>query len=201
MNIGIIGNGFVGNAVARCFSKEFNCNATVKIYDKDPNKSTHSLERTVNESDFIFLSVPTPALESGEIDLSIVQDVLFSIDKINKKNNIILLRSTVVPGTTKKFQYKFKNINLVFNPEFLTEKNAVSDFVNQTRSIIGGPKDHVEKVAKLYRDRFGDKLEIVKTNFQTAELIKYMNNLFLATKVSFLNEMKISYRSESLKLC
>ena len=104
-----------------------------------------------------------------------------------------LLKKVVVSlrNSTQAFQDKFKNLNLVFNPEFLTERNAVLDFANQKRAIIGGQSSDVEKVAMLYRDRFGDTINIVKTNFQTAEMIKYMNNLFLATKVSFLNDMKI----------
>jgi len=190
-NIGIIGRGFVGNAVAKAFSTEFNYECNLRIYDIDPNKSSHSLDETVNHSDFIFLSVPTPALSSGEIDLSILYNVLDSINSINKNDNIILLRSTVIPGTTTDFQKKFKNMRLVFNPEFLTEKNAILDFVNQKKVILGGEKSNVDKVAQLYKHRFGDKIKILTTDFQTAEMIKYMNNLFLATKVSFLNEMKI----------
>lgn len=197
-NIGIVGRGFVGNAVARGFSKEFNYDANIRVYDLDPSKSTHSLNETVNKSDFIFLSVPTPALSSGEINLSILDKALESIYSINKKNNIILLRSTVIPGTTKEFQKKFKNMNIVFNPEFLTEKNAVLDFANQERAILGGKKSDVDKVATLYKHRFGKTLKILKTNFQTAEMIKYMNNLFLATKISFLNEMKLLSDSSNI---
>jgi nucleotide sugar dehydrogenase len=190
-NIGIIGRGFVGNAVAEGFSKKFNYDANIRVFDIDTKKSTHSIKETVNESDFIFLSVPTPNFSSGQINLSIVNNALKSIDTVNQKNNIVLLRSTVVPGTTQFFQNKFKNLNLVFNPEFLTERNAVLDFANQKRAIIGGESSYVEKVSTLYKDRFGETISIIKTNFQTAEMIKYMNNLFLATKVSFLNDMKI----------
>ena len=80
---------------------------------------------------------------------------------------------------------------MVFNPEFLTERSASFDFINQTRVILGGDKQHTNKVKYLYKNRFGDFLPVLETNYETAEMIKYMNNLFFATKVSFLNEMKL----------
>ena len=196
--IGIIGNGFVGNAVAKGFSEEFNYQAEIRIYDKNPSLSLHTLDETINQSEFIFLSVPTPSRKSGDIDISIVDNALNEISNIKSKDSIILLRSTVVPGTSRNFQEKYKNLNIVFNPEFLTEKNAVLDFVSQERAIFGGENADVLKVEKLFRHRFGDELEIIKTDYETAELIKYMNNLFLATKVSFLNEMKILADSENI---
>ncbi len=191
MNIGIIGRGFVGSAVANGFSSSTGYNANIRIYDKDPSRSLNSLEDTVNKSDFIFLSLPTPSNKDGSISLKILEDSLNEINAVNSNSeNIVLLRSTVVPGTSEAFQKKFTNIRIVFNPEFLTERSAYFDFINQSRVILGGLSEHVEKVANLYSDRFGSHLPIIKTNFQTAELIKYMNNCFFATKVSFLNEMK-----------
>ena len=80
-------------------------------------------------------------------------------------------------------------MRFVFNPEFLTERSATFDFLNQSRIILGGHNENTSKVANLYKDRFGGHLPVIQTSFQTAELIKYMNNLFFATKVSFLNEM------------
>ena len=192
IKIGVIGKGFVGTAVSHGFSHQTGFGAQIKIYDKNPTKSQNSLQDTVNDSDFIFLSVPTPSFPDGSIDLSIVDDALSSIDAVNKnKSNIILLRSTVVPGTTQFYQDKYPNLRFVFNPEFLTERSASFDFINQTRVILGGTKKNTELVKKLYKERFGDYIPVVETNFETAELIKYMNNLFFATKVSFLNEMKL----------
>ena len=192
VKIGIIGKGFVGSAVAHGFSHQTSYGANIKIYDSNPERSQNSLDETVNESQFIFLSVPTPSDSKGNMDLSIVESALCSINDVNKNDsNIVLLRSTVVPGTTEKFQNQFPNLRFVFNPEFLTERSAAFDFINQTRVILGGKEEYTSKVKKLYQDRFGSFLPVIETNFQTAELIKYMNNLFFATKVSFLNEMKI----------
>ena len=190
--IGIIGKGFVGSAVAHGFSDQTGYSAQIMIYDTDPARRSNTLEETINCSEFIFLSVPTPASANGVIDLSIVNDVLSDINDVNKNSsNIVLLRSTVIPGTTQKIQDTYPNLRIVFNPEFLTERSAAFDFINQSRVILGGEKELTARVKNLYRDRFGQYLPIVETNFQTAELIKYMNNLFFATKVSFLNEMKL----------
>ena len=189
--IGVIGRGFVGTAVEFGFSAQCGCNAIVKSYDIDETRKKDSLEDTVNNSDFIFVSVPTPSDISG-INLSFLMSALQSIQDVNKQNdNIILIRSTIVPGTTKKLNQKFQNLNIVFNPEFLTERSAKFDFINQSRFIIGGDKHCTEKVAELYKWRFGSTAPIIQTDFETAELIKYMNNCFFATKVSFLNEMKL----------
>ena len=193
--IGIIGRGFVGSAVEFGFSPNTGCDAEIRVYDKEPSKSLHSLEETVNESDIIFLSVPTPSNKDGSMNLDIVKQVLQEISDVNQNpNNIILLRSTVTPGTTRKLQEHFNNIRIIFNPEFLTERSAKFDFINQSRFILGcGDSDlemyQTEEVADLFRDRFGESISIIQTNFETAELIKYMNNCFFATKVSFLNEM------------
>ena len=189
--IGIIGKGFVGTAVAHGFSSQTGFGASIKVYDKDPVKSINSLDETVNESDFIFLSVPTPSKKDGSIDLSILKDAIESIDSINKSDNVILVRSTVVPGTTRDIQKEFPKLNIVFNPEFLTERSAAFDFINQSRVILGGEPENTSRVEELYKKRFGEYLPVLKSNFETAELIKYMNNLFFATKVSFLNEMKL----------
>ena len=194
--IGIIGRGFVGSAVEFGFSAQTGCDAEVRIYDVDPTKSLNSLSETVNESKFIFLSVPTPAKEDGSVCLDIVYEAVESIDKCNEsRDNVILLRSTVVPGTTRKLQEKYSNLSIVFNPEFLTERSARYDFINQARFIVGGSGKATDRDAKrvseLFKWRFGETVPVILTNYETAELIKYMNNCFFATKVSFLNEMKL----------
>jgi UDPglucose 6-dehydrogenase len=189
--IGIVGRGFVGSAVQFGFSPNVGCDAELRVYDKDKSKSTHSLEDTVNNSDFIFLSVPTPSNKDGSMNIDILEDVLSDIQSVNTRSgNIVLIRSTITPGTTVKLAKKYTKLNIVFNPEFLTERSAKFDFINQSRFIVGGRKRNTEKVAKLFKWRFGSSTPVIETNFNTAEMIKYMNNCFFATKVSFLNEMK-----------
>ena len=193
--IGIIGNGFVGSSVAHGFSAQTGCDAEdVKIYDKDNSKSTHTLSDVVNDSDYIFLSVPTPSSPDGSISLDIVHEVFKDIDNVidyEKENQpVILLRSTVLPGTTKKIQGKYPRMNIVFNPEFLTERSAKLDFINQSRIVLGGSWGNTEAVKRLYQWRFGNYIPVIKTDFESAEMIKYMCNCFFATKVSYMNEMK-----------
>ena len=197
--IGIVGRGFVGSAVQFGFSPNVGCDAEVRVYHIDPNKSTHSLEETVNKSDFIFLSVPTPSNEDGSINVDIVDSALNDISKMADDYNwvndyVVLLRSTVIPGTTRKFQSKYSNLNLLFNPEYLTERSANFDFINQSRFIIGSGEVAVSKMCSenlsdLFRERFGESVSILETNYETAEMIKYMNNCFFSTKISFMNEM------------
>jgi len=189
--IGVIGRGFVGTAVEYGFSAQTGCNVELRSYDKDLSKSTHTLEDTVNNSDVIFVSVPTPSNEDGSMHLGILESALDSIDDVYHGNAIILIRSTVVPGTTRKLQEKYFNLPLVFNPEFLTERSAKFDFINQSRFILGGEPKYTTKITELYKWRFGSSVPCIETNFETAEMIKYMNNCFFATKISFLNEMKL----------
>ena len=195
VSIGVIGNGFVGSAVRFGFSPGTGCDAEVRVYDKDSSKSVDTIEDTVNKSEFIFLSVPTPSNKDGSMNLDIVKRALQDISDVNKRgDNVILLRSTVTPGTTRKLQEQFDNLRIVFNPEFLTERSAKYDFINQSRVIIGGGDTdiqmyHTERVAELFRWRFGESIPVIETTWETAELIKYMCNCFFATKVSFMNEM------------
>lgn len=187
-NVGIVGNGFVGSAIASGFS----LHANVKIYDADQRKSTHTIEEVVNNSEFVFVSVPTPMNigQGGEIDLSILDQVLQQIQQVNKKDdNIIIVKSTAVPGTTLKYINKYKKLNIVFNPEFLTERTARLDFINTSRIVIGA-EDQIlsDRVKELYRDRF-QATQIIQTDTQSAEFIKYMCNCFFSVKVSFMNEM------------
>ena len=190
--IGIVGKGFVGSAVQNGFSPNTGCDMEVRVYDKDPLRSLHTLEETVNESDFVFISVPTPANTDGKINLTILNDAINDINEVStNRETIFLVRSTVVPGTTSNIQQTFPKLRIVFNPEFLTERSANFDFINQTRFILGGDKENTSKVSDLFRWRFGKSISILETNYETAELIKYMNNTFFATKISFLNDMKL----------
>ena len=183
--IGIIGNGFVGNSVAFGFSPTHE----IKIHDKDPKKNLNTIEEVL-ECDFIFVAVPTPMNEDGSISLKVVEKALQEISEKNTKNNIVILKSTMVPGSTNNFIKQFPKLNLVFNPEFLTERTAKLDFLTQARIILGGAKRLTKRVAKLFEERFMHTY-IIETDTITAEMIKYMNNIFFASKVSIMNEMKM----------
>ena len=119
--VGIIGNGFVGNAIYQEFSKHF----TVLCYDKDPSKKINTL-REVCESEIIFVSVPTPMTEEGEFDVSILNSTITKIPA----GKIVIIKSTITPSSAENLVINFPGQNLIFNPEFLTERTAVQDFQN-----------------------------------------------------------------------
>jgi UDPglucose 6-dehydrogenase len=186
-NVGIIGNGFVGQALAYGFSPV----AKIRIYDLDPLKCVDEFKETVNRSDILFVSVPTPMNPDGSINLDIINDVITKIDDANiRKDNVVVLKSTVVPGTTDFLKEKFPSLNFVYNPEFLTERKAKFDFLNQSRVVLGGDFRSVQKVVGLYINRF-NHCNFVKTDPRTAEFIKYLGNVFFALKVSFANETRL----------
>ena len=179
--LGVLGNGFVGEAISFAFSSI----AEIFIYDTDPLKTLNDLE-SVHNCDFVFICVPTPMYKDGSQDLSYVQSVF---EKATEKP-IYILKSTVLPGTSDKFSKKFCNLKIVFSPEFLTERTSKIDMLTQARIIIGGDIELTNKVKELMKLRFKRK-NIIQTDFMTAELIKYMNNTFFATKVSIMNEFKL----------
>ena len=179
----------MGSAIA----SGFGLHADIKIYDVSPQKTMHSFEETVN-SDFVFVCVPTPMSikNKNEIDLSIINSVFQRISKLPTLDNektIFIIKSTAIPGTTSSLAEAFPSLNIVFNPEFLTERAARLDFINASRIVLGGPEQLCNRVEDMYRVRF-PYTKIVKTDSTTAEFIKYMCNTFFATKISFMNELK-----------
>lgn len=188
--IGIIGYGIVGQALAYGFSQpEIKDKYEIRYYDK--YKDTESLEEVVGKSEFIFICLPTPMKddESG-IDLSIIEESITEITPLtNNTDKIIVIKSTVVPGTTASFEKKYPKSNFAFNPEFLTEANYLEDFLSADRDIVGANSDLTSRrLISLYRQRF-PKTKVFQTDTTTAEMVKYMANAFLATKVIFANEI------------
>jgi len=185
MKIGIIGQGFVGTAVREGLSPYYDC----YTYDLDESKCTHTHDTVVNTADIIFLCVPTPMRKSGECDTRILESVVKGIDKrvSSDRDPILVIKSTVTPGTTD-FMNSLTRLDVCFSPEFLTEANAINDFKNQTRIIVGGPRPSTGTVKQMFRKAF-PTIPIVKTGTKTAEMVKYFTNCFLATKVTFANEM------------
>ena len=178
ITIGVIGHGYVGESQSFAFSPSFD----VKLYDKESLKSTHSIEEVL-KSDFVFVCVPTPMKKNGSQDLSYIENFFETADEIP----VYIIKSTVVPGTTNFLNRKFKNLKIVFSPEFLTERTAKLDILTQTRIILGGDKNLTSKVKEIYNIRFKNKT-VIETDSLTAEYIKYMNNTFFASKVSIMNE-------------
>lgn len=186
--IGVIGQGFVGSAVREGMKTYFD----VITYDINGSGNEASLEGLINKVNETFLCLPTPMRKSGECDLSIVKNCLNEVSNLvnllNKKNFIVIIKSTIPPGSTEMFNKEFKNLHIAFNPEFLTEANAVDDYKNQNRIIIGADRPYSSRVKQIFAKAF-PKVPIIKTSSTIAEMIKYVTNTFLAMKVSFANEM------------
>lgn len=187
--IGIIGQGFVGSAVYEGMKNHFE----VLAYDKDVNKFSNvkSIQEVVSRSEITFLCVPTPMRKNGSCDLTIVRNALNEIAMVSAfegQKYIIVLKSTVPPGTTEQLNSEYPNLDIVFNPEFLTEANAVDDYKNQNRIIVGGERPSSTKVKAIFAKAF-PKVTIIKTSSTIAETIKYVTNTFLAMKVSYANEI------------
>lgn len=188
--IGICGQGFVGSAVREGMKNHFD----VKCFDKDPNKYSNvaSLFELIENTDLTFLCVPTPMKKSGECDLRIIESALSEIEIITKPlhkvDYVVVIKSTIPPGTTEKLNKQFPSLEIVFNPEFLTEANANEDYKNQNRIIVGGERPGSTKVKALFAKVF-PKVPIIKTSSTIAETIKYVTNTFLAMKVSYANEI------------
>ncbi|MFX1294347.1 MAG: UDP-glucose dehydrogenase family protein [Promethearchaeota archaeon] len=160
--------------------------------------ATQDYVEAIKKSNLIFISVGTPSDAQGAIDLTQIQETAQIIGKhLDDKYRIIIIKSTVVPGTTDSLvlpilerESKLKagiNFGLCMNPEFLKEGNAVNDFLQPDRTIIGCYRSSSYDILEQFYKPFGGL--ILKTNLRTAEMIKYANNAFLATKISFINEI------------
>lgn len=180
--IGIIGQGFVGNAVYQKFKNYY----PVLTYDLDNSKCNSALGDLLEECKVIFLCLPTPMNADGSCNVSILEGVLEDVN--NSGKHVVVVKSTIPPGTTKGWNAKYKNLNIAFNPEFLTERNAIEDYENQQRIILGGPKSASTLLKQIFSKVFPNAY-IVKTDSTYAEMVKYLINCFLSVKVSFANEI------------
>ena len=174
MKIAIIGNGYVGAAMEKLFPDAV-------IYDEPKGIGSKD---DVNKCDISFVCVPTPEGEFGECDAHIVEDVISWLN-----TEVIVLRSTVPVGFTDSMIGKY-NKNIVFQPEYCGETTA-HPYVELSRRgwiTLGGKQPYVEKVINAYQQVYSSEVKIKIVDSKTAELAKYMENCFLATKVIFCNE-------------
>lgn len=191
--IGLVGRGFVGEAILQGMSHAFKVCWHDKYKKKwvDYNDIRCAALRDLLEAvdGPIFLCLPTPMHKDGSADISIVEGVVKEINSLSGKlKPVLIIKSTVPPGTTEYLNSTYSHVSCVFNPEFLAERTAVEDFKNQDRIIIGGPHKAVSIVKQMYQHAYPE-VPTTKTSSTIAEMIKYVTNCFLATKVSFANEI------------
>ena len=180
--IGIVGQGFVGGSIRQFFENK----TETHTFDLNGKCTSSSLEELVQQSELIFVCLPTPMYQDGSCDLSIIKNTIKAIKSLDKRK-IIIIKSTVVPGTVEKLIERYDQ-NIIFNPEFLTETNASNDFEMQDRIILGGYGDALEKCNEFFTHHF-QKTNIVLCSPTEAELVKYVTNTFLTTKVAYANEI------------
>jgi len=173
--IAIVGYGFVGKAMKSLFPDAV-------IYDSKPGLSCDKTE--INKCDIAFVCVPTPSKKGGSCDISAVEDAVSWVN-----TPIIVIRSTVPPGTTKILTAKF-NKNILFNPEYIgeTSYHPYKNLKDIGFVIIGGEKEHALQVVQAYSSVCGPAIKVYFTDSKVAELAKYMENCFFATKLIFCYE-------------
>ena len=189
-NIGVIGWGVVGKATGAAFAVD--PSNKILWYDKKIT-GPYSFDKVIKNSDFIFVCVPTPMFHDGSgIDLSIINDVINKVaPKIQNTKKILIIKSSVVPGTTREFAKKYPKAHFAMNPEFLKEVDAEWDYMHPDRVVVGAENeaDAVE-IIKLHKRILPHEVKMFVTDNTTAEMVKYMANTFLATKTLFANEIK-----------
>lgn len=181
INIAIVGHGYVGKAVSHGFNSY---KVSVNLIDPIYNTNVKLLDGL--ELDAAFVCVPTPFGKDGKIDSSIVEEV---VKELAPRGCPIIIKSTVTPDVLEKLWKKNKMI--VYNPEFLTEKNALNDFVNPPMHVFGGSPEITKQVEKIY-EKFSrcKPCPVFHMSIKEASFVKYGINSFLATKVLWFNQFK-----------
>ena len=177
-NVGIVGNGFVGNAVYQNLRDKVKC----KVFDVDKNRCLSPLEEVIQQ-DFIFVCLPTPMRKDGSCDLSILDNFFENLP--DNLTGTFIIKSTVPVGTTKKYTERH---NVIHNPEFLTARNAVEDYAKAERNIVGGNKELCVDFTCFFEACFPKIPSIIVTSDES-EAIKYFSNVFLAYKVAYFNKI------------
>ena len=207
MEILVVGHGFVGEAV--CLGMRRGCSSTAYDIKNGMHKYGRNgasmssagvksmpplKELVTDEIDVVFVCLPTPMNQDGSCNLDIVKRAIFDLDKYAEEVGIVLpviIKSTVPPGTTRDINDCCDNLEVMFSPEFLTEANSIDDFKNQDRILIGttSPESiYAVTVSKLFDETYPGIVQYI-TQPETMEMVKYVTNCFLATKVSFANEI------------
>lgn len=207
VSITIIGAGVIGSATGKGFNKLGHdvtfydiSNTALSRLNAEGFVTKNNLIEAMKESDISFVCVNTPTLNSGYQDLSQVESVVHSIgDALNHidKGQLIVFRSTTLPGTMRKIvlplldesciKKRGLDYNVCYNPEFLRQETALEDFFNPDRVIIGEDLKYSSTLLEQIYKPLSDK--IIKTDLDSAEMIKYVSNCFLALKISFFNEV------------
>jgi UDPglucose 6-dehydrogenase len=194
-SVAVIGQGFVGGTLTtvlaergvnvHTFDTKFKIALGAKSSSANLLKLVDTCEADKNFSGIYFVCVPTPMNPDGSADISIVSSILNDLANI-PGDRMAVVKSTVPPGSTEKWNEVFEEVGLpfrvVFCPEFLTEANAIEDMRHQNRIILGGPRPWINRAKQVFQSAF-PKVPIIKTSSTVAEMVKYFTNIHLATRV------------------
>lgn len=181
LKITIIGHGFVGKAIDYAF--QYNVQKQII----DPKIGVNLSDVTLN-SDVTFVCVPTPMHENGQCDVSIISEVIKQIKQ--RRSGLIVIKSTVPPDKIENLFRGTAISRMVYNPEFLTERNANEDILNPSMHIFGGDNNATERLEKIYNEYSICKpCQVFHVSATDASFIKYGINTFLATKLIWFNEL------------
>ena len=188
-SVGFMGAGFVGGSMIRAFS------GYLRTFVYDKGKDIGDFELVIENSDVIFVSVPTPMRKSGACDTRIVEEVVMGIDQYLHKQRRglreVIIRSTVPPLFLRELHGELTFVKLGFMPEFLTERTADLDFIMSPRFLLGsdaGRDTDLPHAHRAMQVRFPGT-PIVDLSFEEASMIKYATNAFFTVKLSFFNEL------------
>ena len=192
MRIGIIGFGFVGQAIWWSYQSK------AELVIRDPKLVDSASLDQFADCDAIFVCVPSPSTEDGHCDTAILEDTLKELLFVNINKQIpVISKVTAPPGVYARLQQEYPN--LVYCPEFLTAANNVADYANSNYFVLGGDYDWCVKAREVIHlgvQLVHDKFTIV--DIKTASLYKYMMNCYLATKVTFMNDFKLLADAEGV---
>ncbi len=159
-------------------------------------KFSNDVGEAVEDAEVVFIAVGTPPTDDGDVDLSFLFHAVEEIAKNLKGYKVIVTKSTVPVGTNREIERRIReiaqsdNFDVVSNPEFLREGHAIHDFFHPNRVVIGTESERARIIMKeVYRPLYLIETPFIFCNFETAELIKYASNAFLATKITFINQI------------
>jgi UDPglucose 6-dehydrogenase len=175
----IVGCGYVGSAIASVFKKK-------ELTIIDPKFNNNKISNFKNKPfDAVFVCVDTPEKENFKL----LDSILHELNTTLAKNTIVCCKSTASPVFYEQAEKRYKNISVLFSPEYLSHWNNIKDFQNQEFLIVGGCKQSATKVVKMLTKRLKKIKTVEYTDIKTAALVKYSENGFLALKVTFANEL------------
>lgn len=193
MRVAIAGFGYVGKAFYEFFKSHYE----VVVYDTSQTvcaefKFVSNNPKVLNEANLVVICVSTPSKSDGSANLDFVEKVLSGLNE----NKLVLIKSTISPNSTNEFSLKFPSLRLVFSPEYLGESDFYlphpydfsKEVIKEPFYIFGGKAQDTSEMVDIFLPIAGAVKEYIQTSALNAELCKYMENAFFASKLSFCNE-------------